>query len=50
MVYYMFNRSFLCYFTGMFIAFGLSGVIPAFHFVITDGFVESGVKNHKHDP
>ena len=38
MVYYMFNRSFLCYFTGMFIAFGLSGVIPAFHFVITDGF------------
>jgi predicted membrane channel-forming protein YqfA (hemolysin III family) len=38
MVYYMFNRSFLCYFTGMYIALGLSGVIPAFHFVITDGF------------
>lgn len=26
---------------GMFIALGLSGVIPAFHFVITDGFWEA---------
>lgn len=25
-------------FTGMFIALGLSGVIPALHFVISDGF------------
>jgi len=25
-------------FIGIFIAFGMSGVIPALHFVITDGF------------
>ena len=28
-------------FTGTFIALGLSGVIPAMHYVITDGFYEA---------
>jgi len=28
----------LVYIAGVFISFGLSGVIPAMHFVITDGF------------